>query len=112
MKYVIAVASIASSVGAAAEPVLMLNEPRDVEMAKYSCGRAEEEIKSVKEGYKTLKCSDFEECQRASEINAACKVTGPVREVRGFHSQLLAQFASNPQCALTIMRLSAEKPVN
>jgi hypothetical protein len=46
MKYVIAAASIAFSVGAAAEPVLMLNEPRDVEMAKYSCDWAAEEIKS------------------------------------------------------------------
>jgi len=32
--------------GASAQPILMLNEPRDVDMAKYSCGWAEAEIKS------------------------------------------------------------------
>src|SRR5262249_4507670 len=47
--------------------------------------------------------------QRALDINATCKVTGPINEVRGFHSKLLAQFASNPQCAITIMRLSDDK---
>jgi hypothetical protein len=109
MKYVIVAAAIAFSVAASAEPVLMLNEPRDVYIAQHSCQSAEAEIKSVKERYGTLKCSDFEECQRASEINATCKVRGPVNDVRAFHSKLLAQFASNPQCAITIMRLSDDK---
>ena len=38
--------SVLSFDGASAQPVLMLNEPRDVDMAKYSCGWAEAEIKS------------------------------------------------------------------
>jgi hypothetical protein len=29
--------------------------------------------------------------------------------VQAFHSKVLAQFASNPQCAITIMRLSDDK---
>ena len=104
MKYVIAAAgiSIAFTAGAWAEPVLMLNEPRDIESAQQSCHWAEDEIKSVQHSYKSLKCGDFEECQRASEINATCKVRGPASDVRAFHSKLLAQFASNPQCAITI----------
>jgi len=109
MKYVMAAASIAFSVGASAEPVLMLNEPRDVGTAEYSCRWAEEEIKSDQYLIKAFKCGESELCQRAIEINAACKVGGPVREVRAFHSKLLAQFASNPQCAITIMRLSDDK---
>jgi hypothetical protein len=111
MKYVMAVIafSMVGSTAALAEPVLMLNEPRDVEMAKYSCDWAAEEIKSSQYLIKAFKCGESELCQRAIDINAACKAIGPVREVRGFHSQLLAQFASNPQCAITIMRLSDEK---
>jgi hypothetical protein len=111
MKYVMAMIafSIVGSAAALSEPVLMLNEPRDVEMAKYSCRWAEEEIKSSDYLIKAFKCSESELCQRAIDINAACKVTGPVNEVRGFHSKLLAQFASNPQCAITIMRLSDDK---
>jgi len=96
---------IVASAGALAEPVLMLNEPRDVTMAKYRCDWAANEIKS----YKGLKCGEVEDCQRASEINGVCKVRGPVNDVRAFHSKLLAQFASNPQCAITIMRLSDDK---
>jgi|SRR5262249_15644620 len=108
MKYVIAAASIAFSVGASAE-VLMLNEPRDIGTAEHSCGWAEKEIKSVKENYGAFKYSDFEDCQRALDINATCKVRGPANDVRAFHSKLLAQMASNPQCAITIMRLSDDK---
>jgi hypothetical protein len=109
MKYVIGAASIALSVGASAEPVLMLNEPRDVEMAKYSCDWAEGEIKSSQYLIKAGKCGESEECQRALDINAACKVVGPVRGVQSFHSKLLAQFASNAQCAISIMRLTDDK---
>jgi hypothetical protein len=109
MKYVMAMIFMIGSAEALAEPVLMLNEPRDVYIAQNSCRSAEDEIKSVKERYGTLKCSDFEECQRASEINATCKVRGPANDARAFHSKLLAQFASNPQCAITIMRLSDDK---
>ena len=95
--------------GASAQPVLMLNEPRDVDKAKYSCGWAEAEIKSSQYLIKAFKCGESELCQRAMDIDAACKVGGPIREVRGFHSKLLAQFASNAQCAITIMRLSDDK---
>ena len=95
--------------GASAQPILMLTEPRDVDMAKYSCGWAEAEIKSSQYLIKAFKCGESELCQRAMDIDAACKVGGPIREVRGFHSKLLAQFASNAQCAITIMRLSDDK---
>ena len=98
MKYVIAAAgiSIAFTAGAWAEPVLMLNEPRDIGAAEYSCDWAEGEIKSSQYLIKAFKCGESELCQRAIDINAACKVGGPIREVRAFHSKLLAQFASNP----------------
>src|SRR5690348_6724926 len=86
-----AVAVMASS--AWSEPVLMMNEPRDVSMAKYSCTWAENEIKSDQYLIKAFKCGESELCQRAVEINASCKVTGPAAEVRAFHSKLLAQFA-------------------
>jgi hypothetical protein len=115
MKYAIAMAgisiafSVIASDGASAEPVLMLNEPRDVAMAEYSCRWADDEIKADEYLIKSFKCSESELCQRALEINAACKVGGSVREVRAFHTKLLTQFASNPQCAITIMRLSDEK---
>ena len=106
MKHVMAaIAFSIASAGALAEPVLMLNEPRDVTMAKYRCDWAANEIKS----YKGLKCAEVEDCQRASEINGVCKVRGPANDVRAFHSKLLAQFASNPQCAITIMRLTDDK---
>jgi hypothetical protein len=96
--------SVIASDGASAEPVLMLNEPRDVTMAEYSCRGAADEIK----GYSSFKC-ETELCQRAIEINAECKVTGAVNAVRAFHSKLLAQFASNAQCAISIMRLMDDK---
>ena len=95
--------------GASAEPVLMLNQPRDIGAAEYSCRWAEGEIKASQYLIKAFKCGESELCQRAIDINAACKVSGPVSEVRGFHSKLLAQFASNPQCTITIMRLSDDK---
>jgi hypothetical protein len=110
MKYVIAVAIAFSVVDvASAEPVLMLNEPRDIQIAKYACEWAEGEIKADHYLIKAFKCGESELCQRALDINAACKVGGPVREVRGFHSKLLAQFASNPQCSITIMPLTDDK---
>ena len=48
MKHVMAAVAffIVASAGALAEPVLMLNEPRDVTMAKYRCDWAANEIKS------------------------------------------------------------------
>jgi hypothetical protein len=67
---------------ASAEPVLMLNEPRDVSMAGYSCVWAENEIKNDQYLIKSFQCSLSELCQRAIDINAACKVSGPVAEVR------------------------------
>jgi hypothetical protein len=33
-------------------------------------------------------------------------VSGPAMAVRAFHSKLLAQFASNPQCSISIRRLN------
>ena len=33
-------------------------------------------------------------------------VSGPIAEVRAFHTKLLAQFASNAQCNMAIKRLS------
>jgi hypothetical protein len=112
MKYIIAVAiaySVVAADGACAEPVLMLDEPRDIGSAEYSCRWAEWQLKDNQYLIKAFKCGEYELCQRALDINAACKVGGPVREVRGFHSKLLAQFASNAQCAITIMRLSDDK---
>jgi hypothetical protein len=109
VKYVIAAASIAFSVGARAEPVLMLNEPRDIGTAEYSCRWAEGQIKAAQYLSKAFKCAESEPCQHAIEINAACKVRGPANDVRAFHSELLAQFASNAQCAITIMHLSDDK---
>jgi hypothetical protein len=111
MKYVlVAIAfSVVASDGALAEPVLMLNQPRDIGTAKYSCERAEGEIKSSQHLIKAFKCGESELCQRAIDINAACKVHGPASGVQAFHSKLLAKFASNPQCAITIMRLSDDK---
>jgi hypothetical protein len=87
----------------------MLNEPRDVGSAGYSCHWAENQIQTDQYLIKANRCAESELCQRAIEISAACKVRGPVNDVRAFHSKLLAQFASNPQCAITIMRLSDDK---
>jgi hypothetical protein len=115
MKHALAAAWIAVSLsaiasdGAKAEPVLMLNEPRDIGAAKYSCDWAENEIKAVQYLIKADICDQSESCQRAIGINAACKVTGPLAEVRGFHTKLLSLFASNAQCPIAIMRLSDEK---
>jgi hypothetical protein len=97
MKFVVAVAVIliAASAEASAEPVLMLNEPRDVISAESSCLVA---------GMQTASGGVVD-----VDVNAACKVSGPVAEVRAFHSKLLAQFASNAQCAIRIMRLGDEK---
>jgi hypothetical protein len=111
MKYVMAIIafSLVGSAGAFAEPVLMLNEARDIFIAQNSCQWAEAEIKSYQSLIKAFKCGEVEECQRVMDIDATCKVRGPVNDVRAFHSKLLAQFASNPQCAITIMRLSDDK---
>jgi hypothetical protein len=98
-----------TALGALAEPVLMLNEPRDIGSAGYSCDWAEREIKSSQYLIKAFKCGESELCQRALDINTACKVHGPAGEVQAFHSKLLAKFASNPQCAITIMRVSDDK---
>src|SRR5947207_12041611 len=103
MRYAIAMAGLAIAIAfdaAWAEPVLMLNEPRDISTAEYSCGWAENEIKSDQYLIKAFRCGEYELCQRALDINAACKVHGPIVEVRDFHSKLLAQFATNPQCAI------------
>jgi hypothetical protein len=107
MKYAIAVAGFAVAVAfdaGWAEPVLMLNEPRDISSAEYSCGWAENEIKSDQYLIKTFRCGEYELCQRAIDINAACKVHGATAEVRDFHSKLLTQLAANPQCAIAISR--------
>jgi hypothetical protein len=112
MKCFIATAGVVFSViasdGASAEPVLMLNEPRDISMAQYSCDWAESEIKRDQYLIKSFQCSESDLCQRAVDINAACRASGPVAEVRAFHSKLLAQFSSNASCAITIMRLSGD----
>lgn len=115
MKYTIAAVGVAiafsvtASGAGRAEPVLMLNEPRDVSSAEYLCRWAEDEIKADQYLIKAFKCGESELCERAININAACKVSGPAAEVRAFHSKLLAQFATNHQCAITIMRLSDDK---
>jgi hypothetical protein len=94
---------------ACADPVLMLNEPRDIVAAQYSCDWAAGEIKSYDYLIKAFQCSQVEQCQRAMDINATCKVSGPAMAVRAFHSKLLAQFASNPQCSISIRRLGDDK---
>jgi len=35
-------------------------------------------------------------------------VSGPIAEVRAFHTKLLAQFASNAQCNMAIKRLTPD----
>jgi hypothetical protein len=87
-----------SSGAACADPVLMLDEAWSVGAAKYSCTWAT-----------TFKCNESELCQRAIDINAACKVHGPAVEVQAFHNKLLAQFASNPQCTISIVRFTDDK---
>ena len=116
MKHAIAAARIAFAVsvivvscGASAEPVLMLNEPRDVIAAKYSCETAKNNVKDYQYLIKANQCGEDEQCQRALEIDAACKVNGPNAEVRAFHTKLLSLFATNAQCPIAIMRLSDEK---
>ncbi len=100
----IAISAILSDAGWA-EPVLLFDETYDIIAAEYSCRWAEGEIKSDQYLIKALKCGESELCQRAIEIEAACKVSGAAAEVRAFHSKLLAQFASNAQCTIAIMRL-------
>src|SRR5262249_1347681 len=95
--------------GASAEPILMFHEPRDALTAKSSCEWAENEIKVSQYLIKALKCAESELCQRALDINSACKVIGPVREVQSFHTKLLTQFASNAQCTISIIRLTDDK---
>jgi hypothetical protein len=43
------------------------------------------------------------------DINAACKVGGPIAEVQGFHSKLLTELARNPNCDIAVMRLTDGK---
>jgi hypothetical protein len=57
---------------------------------------------------KEFRCSEVELCQRALDINAT-KVHGAAADVRDFHSKLLAQFATNSACQITIMRLTEGK---
>ena len=107
------VLAISLAVDASAkEPVLMLNEPRDITTAEYSCRWAEGEIKSDQYLIKAFRCGDSDLCQRAIDINAVCKVRGPLTEVGEFHSKLLAQFASNTQCSIEIMRLTEGKSLS
>lgn len=79
MKYAIAIAGISiafstiASDGASAEPVLMLNEPRDVAMAEWSCRWADDEIKADEHLIKSFTCSKSELCQRALDISVACR---------------------------------------
>ena len=114
MKYAIAVIglttalSVVASHPCLAEPgVLMLNlSLATLALRSSSCRWAEQEIKSDQYLIRAFKCSESELCQRAIDISAACKVTGPVALVQAFYSKLLAQFASNAQCSITIMRLT------
>jgi hypothetical protein len=114
MKYAVTMQAVAialciASGKASADPVLMLNEPRDIIAAQYSCDWATGAIRDYDYLIKAFQCSEVEQCQRALDTNAACKVSGPVMEVRAYHSKLLAQFASNPQCSISIRRLSDDK---
>ena len=112
MKATIASSAIALSIivsdRALADPFLILNEPREIGNAKYSCRWAQDKIKSDQHLIKTFKCAESELCQRAIDIDAVCKVTGPVADVRSFHSKLLANFASTAKCTIAIMRVSDE----
>jgi hypothetical protein len=94
---------------AMSEPVLMLNEPRDIFVAQHACTWAEGEIKQDQYLIKSFTCAESDLCQRAIDIKAVCKVTGADADVRGFHRKLLAQFASNSQCAISIVRLTDGK---
>jgi hypothetical protein len=92
-----------------ADPVLMMNEPEDLKRAQWSCDGAAGTIREYDWAIKTSECSQMEQCQRAMDINAVCKVRGPVMALRDFYSKLLAQFASNPNCPISIMRLTDGK---
>jgi len=98
-----------SSDAASADPILMLNEPADLKRAQYSCNWAAGAIRDYDWAIKSSDCSQMEQCQRAVDINAVCKVRGPAMALREFHSKLLAQFASNPNCAISIMHLTDGK---
>jgi len=92
MKHAIAATRIAVvfcvlvSEGALAEPVLMLDEARDISTAQYSCEWAANEIKGYDYLIKAFQCNENDLCRRAIETNAARKVSGPVADVRAFHS--------------------------
>ena len=83
-----------------------LNEPHDIFMAQHSCNWAEGELRDHEDLVKDVTCSKHESCKQALDINAVCKASGPEANVRQFHSRLLAQFASNPQCQISIARLT------
>ena len=107
-----ALSAIASDIGLA-EPVLMLNEPSDVSMAQYSCQSAADEIKSDQYLIKAFRCGEVELCQRAIDINAACKVSGPAAVVQEFYisfwpSSLPMLNAQSRSCVLTEGKSDAE----
>src|SRR6266849_6306283 len=87
----VAFSAIASD-EAKAEPVLMLDEARDIGTAKYSCEWAANSLKGYDYLIKAFQCSENELCDRVIHINSAGKGSGRVAEVRAFHSKLLAQF--------------------
>ena len=89
-----------------AEPVLLLNEPHDIFMAEHFCSWAEGELRDHDYLVKHFTCSKRESCKRALDINAVCEASGPEADVRQFHSRLLTQFASNPQCQVSIVHLT------
>jgi hypothetical protein len=105
MKVVVIALCIASG-EALADPVLMLHEAGDIERAQHRCNGATFGYEYL---IKTNQCSQDEECQSAVHINAVCKNSGPDAALRAFHSKLLALFASNPHCAISIMRFTNGK---
>lgn len=89
--------SVIATDEASAESVLMLNEPRDIISAETACHIAGMQI------------SPSVPHVLDADLNAVCKVSSPGAEVRAFHSKLLAQFASNTKCSITIIRLTDDK---
>jgi len=87
----------------------MLDEPRDISVAIESCRWAERKLKQDDYLVKANMCGQSKFCRRALDINAVCKTSGPEADTRQFHSRLLAQFASNVQCQIAIVRLTERK---
>ena len=90
----VALSAIAAG-GGSAEPVLMLNDPRDVIAAKSSCDSAENEVKADQYLSKAHQCGESHLCRRALNINAG---VWPHRRSTGISHQALGAICQ--QCSV------------